>query len=380
MKKIAILGSTGSIGKQTLDVVKNYSDKFEVVAISGYQNIDELVSQAKEFNPKHITVMDKESLELLKSAGVESKLHHGIDGLEAIATLSEVDLVVISTVGSIGLRPTMAAIYAGKEIALANKEVLVMAGELVMKTAKKHEVQILPIDSEHSAIFQCLMGGRKNDVKRIIITASGGPFRTYSDEELETVTVEDALAHPTWNMGSKITIDSATLMNKGLEVIECCHLFDVPVDIVDVLVHPQSYVHSLVEFADGSYIAQVGPTDMRIPIQYALTYPERWPVNINSINLAEIGQLIFEAPKWDRFPCLKLAFNAIKTGGTMPVVLSVTNETAVQAFLDKKISFVDISKMISQMCESHDVIQNPSLQNILSVEKETREKAGRLIQ
>ena len=234
MKKIAILGSTGSIGKQTLDVVRNYSDKFEVVAISGFRNVDELIKQADEFNPKHIAVMDEESLGVLESSGLNCKFHKGIRGLEDISTLPEVDIVVISTVGSIGLQPTMAAICAGKEISLANKEVLVMAGKLVMYAAHKHGVHILPIDSEHSAIFQCLMGGRKEDVKRIVITASGGPFRNYTSGELESVTVEDALAHPTWNMGPKITIDSATLMNKGLEVIECCHLFDVPIDKVDV--------------------------------------------------------------------------------------------------------------------------------------------------
>lgn len=374
MKKLSLLGSTGSIGTQTLDIVRNYPNQFQILALSGKSNIELLLKQMDEFKPKYVCVMTEDAVSLLKEKGVKSEILLGPEGLKEIATLPEADQIVISTVGSIGLPPTMAAIEAGKPVALANKEVLVMAGEQVMGRAAEKNVPIFPIDSEHSAILQCLLSGHRKEVERILITASGGPFRNLPLEELENVTLEDALAHPTWSMGQKITIDSATLMNKGLEVIECCHLFDVTVDKVDVVVHPQSLVHSLVEFVDGSYIAQIGPTDMRIPIQYALTYPERLPGNGDRIDLAKIGSLIFEAPTPEKFPCLGLAYEASRKGGTLPVVLSVANEVAVQAFLEKKIKYTDIARVIGLECEEHSIIKQPSLEEILEVEKEIRVK------
>jgi len=285
--------------------------------------------------------------------------------------------VVVATVGAIGLRPTLAAIRQGKNVALANKEVLVMAGELVMREVERCDARLLPIDSEHSAIMQCLVGGQKSEIRRIIVTASGGPFRNFSMSDMERITVAQALNHPTWNMGPKITIDSATLMNKGLEVIECYHLFGVPLEQIEVVVHPQSIIHSMVEFVDGSVIAQMASTDMRVPIQYALSYPERLSTHTGYLNLTQLGRLTFEEPALERFPCLGLAYESLRRGGTAPAVVSVANEVAVEAFLKEKIRFVNIPAQIEKALLAHEVLLDPDIETILAVEAQTRERLRR---
>lgn len=368
-KKIAILGSTGSIGTQTLDIVRR-DPNMEVVSLSAHSNIDLLEEQIKEFRPQLVCVMKEEKAEELKKrlkrTSYEIDVVTGVEGLIEVATLNEAEIVVTAVVGMIGLLPTIRAIEAKKTIALANKETLVTAGELVMNLAKEHGVSILPVDSEHSAVFQCLRGNKHGEIENIILTASGGPFREYTKEQLENVTVEQALNHPNWKMGSKITIDSATLMNKGLEVIEAKHLFDVAPEQIDVVVHKESIVHSMVEYVDGSTIAQLGMPDMRHPIGYALYYPERTHLDcISKLKLAEIKNLSFEHPRKDVFPCLQYAYDALKVGGTMPAVLNAANEVVVEAFLNGKISFMEIPQIIHNVMEEHICISSPTLEQIL---------------
>lgn len=375
MKRITILGSTGSIGTQTLDVVRKNKDKFQVVAISANSSIDLLLEQIMEFSPKYVAVYNKESALKLKEMipeNINIEVLSGMDGLVKICQLEEVNVVLTAVVGMIGLVPTMAAIKAKKTIALANKETLVTAGELVMSEAKKNNVEILPVDSEHSAIFQCLNGERKQDIEKIILTASGGPFRGKKREELVNVTKNEALKHPNWDMGRKISIDSSTLMNKGLEVIEAKWLFDVDVEDIEVVVHPQSIIHSMVSFRDSSVISQMGCPDMRLPIEYALTYPERLKTDFERLDLAKVATLTFEKPDMETFPCLALAFKALKLGGTYPAALNSANEFLVNEFLNDKIGFYDIPYYIEKTLDCHKNRVNPTLEDILEVDKETR--------
>lgn len=382
MKKITILGSTGSIGTQTLDVVRKNKDKFEVVAISANSSVDLLLEQILEFNPKYVAVYNEESANKLKNMipnNIEVEVLSSMEGLVKICELEEIDTVLTAVVGMIGLIPTMAAIKAKKTIALANKETLVTAGEIVMAEAKKNNVEILPVDSEHSAIFQCLRGERKQDLEKIILTASGGPFRGKNKEELVNVTKNEALKHPNWDMGRKISIDSSTLMNKGLEVIEAKWLFDVEADDIDIVVHPQSIIHSMVSFKDSSVMAQMGCPDMRLPIEYALTYPERSETDFERLDLAKIVNLTFEKPDMETFPCLELAFRALKLGGTYPTVLNSANEVLVNEFLNDKIGFYDIPYYIERSLHQHNNRKNPTLEDILEVDKETREFLANLL-
>ena len=378
MKSISILGSTGSIGTQTLDIVENNPSEFKVVGLTTNKNIELLKKQIDEFKPEAVAVMDKEKADELKQ-NVDVNVYSGMGGIIKIATLNESDIVVNSLVGSIGVLPTVEAIKNKKNIALANKETLVTAGSVVMEEVKKNNVNLMPIDSEHSAIFQCLNGENIEDVSKITITASGGPFREFSKHQLEKVTVEDALKHPTWNMGNKITIDSATLMNKGFEVIETFWLYGLDYDKINIVVHPQSIIHSLVEFKDNSVMAQLGNPNMKIPIQYALSYPKRFKLNSKKLNLTEIKNLSFEKPDFDKFPCLKYAFDAGKEGGTMPCVLNAANEIVVHAFLNKKIKFNEIATIIKKMIDSHNVIKNPDLNQILDVDKKVKEETQKMI-
>ena len=375
MKRITILGSTGSIGTQTLDVVRKNKDKFQVVAISANSSIDLLLEQIMEFSPKYVAVYNKESALKLKEMipeNINIEVLSGMDGLVKICQLEEVNVVLTAVVGMIGLVPTMAAIKAKKTIALANKETLVTAGELVMSEAKKNNVEILPVDSEHSAIFQCLNGERKQDIEKIILTASGGPFRGKKREELVNVTKNEALKHPNWDIGRKISIDSSTLMNKGLEVIEAKWLFDVDVEDIEVVVHPQSIIHSMVSFRDSSVISQMGCPDMRLPIEYALTYPERLKTDFERLDLAKVATLTFEKPDMETFPCLALAFKVLKLGGTYPAALNSANEFLVNEFLNDKIGFYDIPYYIEKTLDCHKNRVNPTLEDILEVDKETR--------
>lgn len=374
-KIISILGSTGSIGTQTLDVVKELKN-ISVHGLTTNTNIDLLEEQITYFNPKKVAVMDQaKAIELqtrLKSKKPQVEVLWGMEGLIQVATLPSVDTVVTSVVGMIGLLPTLEAINKGKDIALANKETLVTAGEIVMKAALEKGVSILPVDSEHSAIFQCLRGNEKEPIHRVILTASGGPFRLKSKEELENVSIAETLAHPNWDMGKKISVDSATMMNKGLEVIEAKWLFDLELEQIDVVVHPQSIIHSMVEFKDASIMAQLGHPDMKGPIQYALTFPNRKEGNIKRLDFALCKALTFENPDYDKFLCLKYAFEAIKIGGTMPAVLNAANEVAVEAFLNEEISFLDISKIIHDAMINHICINKPTLEQILESDQWAR--------
>jgi len=378
MKKLSILGSTGSVGTQTLDIVKNNFSEFKVVGLTTNKNIELLKKQIHEFKPEAVAVMDENKANELKK-NINVNVYSGIDGIIEIAKLNSADTVVNSLVGSIGVRPTIEAIKNKKNIALANKETLVTAGSVVMDEVKKNNVKLMPIDSEHSAIFQCLNGEKFDDVNKITITASGGPFRNYSKKQMEKVTVETALNHPTWKMGNKITIDSATLMNKGFEVIETYWLYGIDYDKIEIVVHPQSIIHSLVEFKDKSIIAQLGNPSMKIPIQYALTYPKRLGLSVKKLNLTEIKNLSFEEPDFDKFPCLKYAYDAGTVGGTLPAVLNAANEIAVYAFLDKKIKFLEIAKIIKKMIDSHNLIKNPDLNQILDVDEKVKEETQSII-
>lgn len=352
-KRLAILGSTGSIGEQTLDVVARHPDRFDVVSIAAGRRVDRLIEQAREFAPRVVSVADAKDVALIREAvGSEVEVVSGNAGLDRVAT-EPADLVVAGLVGAIGLQPVLAAIREGIAIGLANKEVMVMAGAMVRREAAARNVPIIPIDSEHSAIFQCLVGSRPDEIERLILTCSGGPFRTWSPEKIDGATVEEALAHPNWSMGDKISIDSATLMNKGLEVIEARWLFDVPAERVDVVVHPQSIVHSLVEYCDRSVLAQLGLPDMRVPIAVALAHPERVELDVPRLDLVELARLDFEAPDRERFPCLDLAYRAVAGSEAAPAVLNAANEVAVEAFLGRRIAFPDIARLNGAILESH---------------------------
>ncbi len=371
MKKIAVLGSTGSIGTQTLEVVRSNAD-MEIVALAAGTSVEMMEKQIREFTPRIAGMWTEEAAADLRAriADLNVKVVAGMDGLLEIAAMEESDVLVTAIVGMIGIRPTIAAIEAGKDIALANKETLVTAGHIIMPLAKEKGVSILPVDSEHSAIFQSLNGEPKNRIEKILLTASGGPFRGKTYEELKNIQVEDALKHPNWAMGRKITIDSSTLVNKGLEVIEAKWLFDVTFDQVQVVVHPQSIIHSAVQFVDGAVIAQLGTPDMKLPIQYALTYPDRRGMDGKRIDLFSLGQLTFEAPDVETFPGLALAYQAGTIAGSMPTVYNAANEKAVALFLDRKIAYLQIPQLIQECMEHHKVISNPSVEEILATEQE----------
>ncbi len=375
MKKIAILGSTGSIGCNALDVVKKNPECFQIVALAAGKNIALLREQIIEFRPKMVAAGTKESAQELQEAlKVKDKIEilYGEDGLKEIASFPSADIVLSSISGAAGLMPTLAAIEAGKDVALANKETMVTAGEIVTEKAKKKGVKIIPVDSEHSAIFQCLEGREYKNIRRIILTASGGPFLNFTKSELKKVKPRQALQHPKWKMGKKITIDSASLMNKGLEVIEAKWLFNMEIANIDVLIHPQSIVHSMVEFIDGAVLAQMGIPDMRIPIAYALTYPERITNDLPSLNLAEAQNLEFFKPDINKFPCLGLAYRAGISGGTAPAVLNAANEIAVEAYLEERIKFTDLSEIIEKVLNIHDSSVDPSLEEILKADQWAR--------
>ena len=379
-QNISILGSTGSIGLNTLKVVKHLGD-INVIALGAGRNMDVLAKQVSEFEPEMVSCRDEACVEILSRKLHEMKIAtpkivFGEQGLVEIATHESVDTVVSATVGAVGFVPTLRALEQGKRVALANKETLVMAGELMTKVARENGAEILPVDSEHNAIHQCLRGEKKSEVRRLILTASGGPFRTKSKQEIENATREEALNHPTWDMGDKISIDSATLMNKGLEVIEAHWLFGFGVDEIGVVVHPQSVVHSMIELVDGSIIAQLGATDMKHAIQYALTYPERKENCLPPLDFTEISNLTFENPDFDRFPNLLLAYDALKKGGTTPAALNAANEVAVQAFLDEKIGLSEISQLNRKIVDEHEPCAIDCLETVLRVDKEVREQVN----
>jgi len=380
LKRLCVLGSTGSIGRQTLDIVKNHPELFRIVSLSAHQNVELLTSQIRDFAPEAVAVTDENSAKAIQS-GFDGcvTVASGLKSLIGLVESEDVDIVVNGLVGSVGLDSTLAAIRAGKTLALANKESMVVGGELVRKELKKHRTSIIPVDSEHNAVFQCLTGEDPKNLKRIILTGSGGPFRNRKIESLDKVTPEEALAHPRWNMGKKISIDSATLMNKGLEVIEAHFLFGVDYEQIEVVVHPQSIIHSMVEFRDGSIKAHLGQTDMRIPIQYAISFPERLDSPLPSINFVELGTLTFEAPDFDNFPCLKYAFEAGKAGKTYPAVLNAANEETVAAFLKQEIAFTAIPRIIETVIDSHDPSKPEGVNILKQAEEWARQKAKELI-
>ena len=380
-KKISILGSTGSIGLSTLDILDKHSDRFELVAITAWTNAAELKNQIIRYRPQLACIESEEAaLELKDDPELNgTRILWGSAGLLESATRDDIDMVVSAIVGSAGLVPTYAAVQAGKDIALANKETLVAAGSIIMKEAAKRGVRIFPVDSEHSAIFQSLAGQRREDVKRLILTASGGPFRLKTVEELNNVEPEAALSHPTWSMGSKISIDSATLMNKGLEIIEARWLFDVDADLIDVVVHPESIVHSMVEYRDGSVISQMGTPDMKGPIAYALSWPERLDGGSPRLDLAQMGSLTFYKPDTDKFPALKLCYKALKIGGTAPCVLSAANEIAVEAFLAGKIGFMMIANIVERVLSLHKAVELKEIQQVLDADIWAREISAKEI-
>lgn len=382
MKRLAVLGSTGSIGQNVLDVVRQFPEKFQIVGLAAGRNLPLLAEQIRYFRPSLVSVQDRglaEDLALQLGSVNRTRIVFGITGAQEVAASTQAELVVSAMVGAVGLEPTLTAIHQGIAVALANKETLVTAGALVMEAARKHNVPIIPIDSEHSAIFQAIQGNHPKDIRRLWITASGGPFLRKTAEELAKVTAVEALKHPNWSMGPKITIDSATLMNKGLEVIEASVLFELPPQRIEVHVHPQSIIHSLVEYIDGSVIAQLGIPDMRVPISYALAYPERLPLTLPSLDLFQVGQLNFEPPDLERFPCLGLAFQALEAGGDMPAVLNAANEVAVAAFLKGAISFPDIARTISKVLAAHAVQPLTSLEQVLTVDRQARQAASTII-
>lgn len=374
VKHISLLGATGSIGTQTLEVIRQHPEHFELVAMSVGKNIDLALKQILEFKPSLVSVQSKSDLDQMKDiVPAQTKLVWGEEGLVEVATSAKATVVVNAVLGSVGLAPTLAAIKERKTIAIANKETLVTAGHIVTEYAKKYEVQLLPVDSEHSAIFQALNGEDIGDVEKLILTASGGSFRDLKRSELTEVTVDQALNHPNWSMGAKITIDSATMMNKGLEVIEAHWLFDIPYEKIEVVLHKESIIHSMVEYIDGSVLAQLGTPDMKVPIQYALTYPKRIKNKGNDrLKLWEIGKLHFSQLDFERYRCVELAYEAGRIGGTLPTVLNAANEIAVAYFLEKRLSFLGIETMIEKALEKHDVISRPSLEEIIATDLETR--------
>ncbi len=377
MKNVVILGSTGSIGKNALKVLSSFADRFSVFGLSTNTNVKLLEEQIKRFRPKMAVIADEESFRNFPQ-NYHTEMLCGMDGLKRLTSHPRVDLVINALVGSVGLLPSLKALEAGKNLAIANKESLVMAGELLIGKAQKEGVEILPIDSEHSAILQCLQSGKKEEVKKLILTASGGPFLRKNKEELKEITVQEALSHPTWEMGKKITIDSATLMNKGLEVIEAHWLFGIPPDRIQVLIHPQSIIHSMVEFVDGSVIAQMSLPDMKLPIQYALFYPQRVFSNNTSLDLVKTGQLTFLKPDTEKFPCLHLAYRALKMGGTAPAVLNAANEVAVEAFLACRIAFTNIQKIVQETLRQHQTKLSPHLDDILNADRWAKQTAKEL--
>lgn len=379
MKRLSILGSTGSIGGNTLEVVSRYPDRFRVVGLAVMSNIKLLESQINTFNPRVVAVYDESAAESLKKRNLPVEILAGEQGVIEVAALEGMDMVVSAIVGSAGMAPTYAAIKAGKDIALATKEALVMAGGIIMSEASKRGVRIIPVDSEHSAVFQCLNGRDMNEVRRIILTASGGAFFGKSKSDLEKVTPVEALRHPNWDMGKKVTIDSATLMNKGLEVIEAYWLFNMPSEKIDVLLHPQSIVHSMVEFIDGSVIAHMSVPDMKGPISYALSYPQRFVNVMPVLSLAKIKELTFEEPDRKKYPSLTLTYDALKAGGTMPSVLNTANEAAVEAFLNEKIPFTGIPRVVSDTMAMHKVGKGETIDEVVSASNWARQKAEELI-
>ena len=380
-KKITILGSTGSIGVNTLKVIESLPEEFEVYGLTARNNVDVMEEQVKKFNPRVAVLTDeKKAKELEERIGRrEVKVYSNLEGLIKAVKAPEVNLVVSAIVGTTGLTPTLEAIRAGKDIALANKEILVMAGEVLIGEAKSRGVTILPVDSEHNAIFQCLQGRNSSEVNKIILTASGGPFYNLPKEELKKVTPPQALEHPTWEMGKKISVDSASLMNKGLEVIETQHLFGVDISRIEVVIHPQSIIHSLVEFVDGSILAQLGITDMRIPIQSALTYPEKLNNPLPKLDLAAIANLTFEEPDLNSFPCLSYAYEAARLGGTAPAVLNAANEIAVEEFLEARIGFLQIPEAVRMVMNKQNLVKNPALEDILEADEWARKEALKVI-
>ncbi|WP_152402266.1 1-deoxy-D-xylulose-5-phosphate reductoisomerase [Paenibacillus cellulositrophicus] len=379
MKKLSVLGSTGSIGTQTLDVVSKHPEHFQIEGLAAGSNVELLLRQVHQFRPKKVSVATKELAEQVKTqVSLGTEIFYGNEGLVEVAAGTDADTVVTAVVGSMGLHSTLAAIEAGKHIGLANKETLVTAGHLVTEAIKRKGVNMLPIDSEHSAIFQCLNGERRDDLAGITLTASGGSFRDLTREQLQSVTVEDALKHPNWSMGAKITIDSATMVNKGLEVIEAHWLFGLPYEQIHVLLHPESIIHSFVEFRDTSIIAQLGNPDMRVPIQYALTYPERWDSPAKRLSLADVGKLHFREMDMERFPCLRLAFECGKMGGTATTAFNAANEVAVGRFLNREISFLQIEDIIEEVLDRHANISNPQLADIEECDRNTRLLAAKL--
>lgn len=372
MKKIGILGSTGSIGTQTLEIVRAYSEDLQVTVLAAGTNTALMEAQMREFRPEAVVMWSAQAAEELRTRTIDLQIPvlSGMEGLLEVSAWENMDVLVTALVGMIGIRPTIAAIKAGKDIALANKETLVTAGHIIMPLAKAHGVSILPVDSEHSAIFQSMQGEKREQVSKILLTASGGPFRGRKVEELRTMQAEDALKHPNWSMGRKITIDSATLVNKGLEVIEAKWLFDVSLDQIQVVVHPQSIIHSMVEYADGGIMAQLGAPDMKLPIQYALFYPDRRPLDGKRVNFYELGQMTFEAPDMETFKGLSLAYEAARIGGSMPTVFNAANEKAVALFLDKRISFLQIPELIEACMLKHEVVKEPSVEEILAAEEQ----------
>ena len=382
MKRLSILGSTGSIGTSALDIVRMHPDKFKITAMTAGRNIDLFSRQIEEFKPELVSVLDDDLAVLLSrqlKGCSKPDILYGEQGFCAAASYDKAGTVLLAMVGAAGLKPALAAVRARKEIALANKETLVMAGEIVMAESRKNKIEIFPVDSEHSAIFQSLMGSRKKDVKKIFLTASGGPFRKKPFEEFEDITLEDALNHPTWDMGHKITVDSATLMNKGLEIIEAVHLFDVEPDMLEVLIHPQSIVHSMVGFTDGTVMAQMGQPDMKGAIAYALSQPGRMDLNLDMPDFAALGALNFERPDTRRFPSLLFAMEACRVKGTLPAVMNAANEIAVAAFLEKRVGFLDIFNLVSTTMSHHTPIDNPDLSGIIEADQWARQKTQSLI-
>ena len=382
MKNLVILGSTGSIGKNVLDIVSRFPEQYSVKALAAATNVEALAEQIERFRPDTAVVIDKIHAEKLSERLKDHRprILFGEEGYKEAATHPDAEMVVSAIVGAAGLIPTVAAILAGKDIALANKETLVTAGDYVMALAREKNVRILPVDSEHSAIFQCIEGQKRGALSKIILTASGGPFRTKPASEFKNITPENALAHPTWSMGKKISIDSATLMNKGLEVIEARHLFDLEPERIEVLVHPQSIIHSMAAFHDGSVLAQLGVPDMRAAIAYALSWPERLPLNMPVPDFATLGSLTFEAPDLDKFPCLSLAYEACRVGDTLPAVMNAANEVTVCAFLDKKIPFTAIPRIIEQTMEQHELEKKPDLSDIIRADAWARKRAELLVE
>ncbi len=382
MKNLSILGSTGSIGRNALEIVAMFPERFTVKALAAKNNTSLLADQVEKFGPDIAVVFDETraiELKRLLPSGSKVEIMYGQDGYRTAATHDSVDMVVTAVVGAVGLIPTLAAIEAGKNIALANKETLVMAGEIVIKRAARNRVKIIPIDSEHSAIFQCIAGNRRQDLDKILLTASGGPFLNRPENEFVKIKPRDALNHPTWQMGKKVSVDSATLMNKGLEVIEAKWLFGVSQEMIEVLIHPQSVIHSMVSFKDGAVMAQLGIPDMKGAIAYALSYPERLALEQPLPDFAGIGALTFEQPDLNKFPCLNLAYKACQAGGTLPAVLNAANEMAVQAFLKQRVPFVKIPEVIGKTMESHTVVTNPAFDDILESDRWAREQARNLI-